>query len=167
MNQNKKYILVILGIGLVLLGLLKPDLSKLFNPIGPKTTITEILVEAPDSEETKNACAKVIASLQNGSNPKTDGIRLASLYSDISRVIELKENEEIIKTTKELAKVNSIAGSLLQLNLKDKYENLSESCNEVVKSVIGDEDVSLDEDLRHRAVQAFRNLAWACKEGSK
>jgi hypothetical protein len=105
--------------------------------------------------------------LKNGPNAKADAINLASLYSDISRLLELKDNDAIIKNTEEISKVNSIAGSLLRLNIKDKYENLSEHCDAVIKSVIGDENIPIDEEVRSKAVKAFRNLAWACKEGSK
>jgi hypothetical protein len=167
MNLNKKYIILTIGLGLVALGLLKPDLSKLINPIKQNQAVSEILVVYPDTDATKKACNKVVETIKNGPNPRTDGTNLASLYSDISRIIELKENETIIKNTEEISKVNSIAGALLQLNLKDKYGELSEQCDSVIKSVIGDENVPIDDETRVKAVKAFRNLAWACKEGSK
>lgn len=167
MNLNKKYIILTLGIALIALGLIKPDLSKFVSPIKQNQNIAEILVETPSSTETKLACEKVIESLRNGPNAKIDAINLASLYSDISRLLELRDNDAIIKNTNEISKVNSIAGSLLRLNIKDKYENLSEHCDAVIKSVIGDENIPIDEEVRSKAVKAFRNLAWACKEGSK
>ena len=60
MNLNKKYIILTLGIALIALGLIKPDLSKLVSPIKQNQNISEILVETPDSAETKLACEKVI-----------------------------------------------------------------------------------------------------------
>lgn len=167
MNQNKKYITIIIGLVLIGFGLLKPDLSKLLSPIQNRVSVVDIVVEAPNSKETKDACNLVISALKNGPNAKVDGLNLAALYSDIAKIIELKNSSEVIKSTDELSKVNRIAGALLQLNLKDKYDNLSESCDAVIKSVIGDDSVPLDDDLRNKAVIAFKNLAWACKEGSK
>lgn len=167
MNLSKKYIILAIGIALIALGLIKPDLSKLLNPIKQNQNISEILIEIPESDVTKDACEKVVKSLRNGSDSKIDGLNLAALYSDISKIIELKDNDSIIKNTQDISKVNSIAGSLLRLNIKDKYENLSENCDAVIKSVIGDESVPIDEEIRSKAVKAFRNLAWACKEGSK
>jgi len=167
MNQNKKYIAIIIGLVLIGFGLLKPDVSKLLSPIQNKAVVVDVVVEAPGAKETKDACELVISSLKNGPNPKVDGLNLAALYSDIAKIIELKNNDEVIKSTDELSKVNRIAGALLQLNLKDKYENLSENCDKVIKSVIGDDSVPLDDDLRNKASIAFKNLAWACKEGSK
>jgi hypothetical protein len=166
-NNQQKYIVLGLGLLLLVLGLTKPDFSKIFSPAKTNQYVTDVVVEKPTTQETIDACDAVIKILKSESNAKVDGMNLASLYSDISRLIELSDNDEVITSTKDLSKVNSIAGALLQLNIKGRYENLSDSCTNVIKSVIGDDDVALDKALRSKAVTAFRNLAWACKEGSK
>ncbi len=162
--MNKKLLLSI-AIGLVLLGIFRPNLSNIV-PIKNESVAT-ILVEEPTAEATVDACKKVIESLSSGPNPKKDGLDLASLYSDISRLIELDNKDEIIKTTEEIAGVNRVAGLLLKLDIKDKYKDLGVNCQEVIKSVIGQDNVPLDSELRKKAVSAFKNLAWACKEGAK
>lgn len=167
MNSYNKQKLVLLIIGglLVCLGLIRPNLS---NIVPVKTdTVTNILVEAPTNEATKDACNKVISSLSSGPNPKKDGMDLAALYSDIALLISLDAQDEVIKNTAELVQANKISGSLLHLNLKNKYDNLSSNCQEVIVSVIGDENLPLDKELRTKSVTAFRNLAWACKKGAE
>jgi hypothetical protein len=162
--MNKKLLLSI-AVGLVLLGLFKPNFSNII-PARNESTVT-ILVEEPTNEVTLEACKKVTQVLSSGPNPKKDALDLASLYSDVARLIELDGEDMVIKNTEEIASVNKIAGSLLKLNLKGKYDNLATSCEEVVKSVVGNDNVPLDNDLRKQAVVAFKNLAWACKKGAE
>lgn len=162
MNNSNK-ILLILGLGLVTLGWFRPSLDTVIYP----PTVTSIAVEAPTTKETKEACLKVISSLKKGPDPYNDGKMLASLFSDMARLIALDGKNEIIKTTEEIVQANKVAGILLQMNLKDKYDNLSEYCEDVVVSVMGEDSALLDDNLRQKAVSAFKNLAWACEESSK
>lgn len=165
--MNKNYIFLGIGIILILFGLIKPNISNIniFNP--PSQSVNEIIVEKPTAQETLDACKNVSEILSLGSNPKIDGINLASLFSDISRLVELDGSDEVIKNTEELSKVNSIAGAMLKLNIKGKYDGLSDACHNVIVSVIGDDNLPLDKELRLKTVTAFKNLAWACKEGAK
>ena len=66
-----------------------------------------------------------------------------------------------------IREVNSVAGKMLRLDIKDKYPNLAELAKDLVVTNIGDDDVILDEELRLKAVEAFRALSWAFWEGSK
>jgi hypothetical protein len=106
--------------------------------------------------------------LKSGSSDRReDGKRLASLFSDIATLIQLDGDDQVVSNTEEIKEANVIAGKLLKLNLKNKYPNLALECNNYVTKLIGDDNVALDPDLRSKAVQAFRGLAWACNEGSK
>ena len=56
---------------------------------------------------------------------------------------------------------------MLRLNIKDKYPNLAEAAESLIVSAIGDDDVSLSEELRSKSAEAFRALSWAFYQGSK
>jgi hypothetical protein len=53
-----------------------------------------------------------------------------------------------------------------RLDLKGKYPNLSEAANNMIIKYIGNENAALSDELRTKSANAFRALAWACKEGS-
>jgi hypothetical protein len=156
---------MILAAVLVAIGLIKPDLSFLNQP---SSSPTSVVVVAPLDPDLRTKCSKVISSLQSGDNSrKIDGTRLASLYMDLATLIELDNEDTIISNTEEITEANKLTGLMLKLNMKGKYPDLAESCDSVVKSVIGDDKINLDQVLRSKAVEAFRALAWACMEGSK
>jgi hypothetical protein len=154
-----KTILLIIAIVLLAIGLVKPNLSVV--PDIPSVPT----ISAPVDPELKQACSEVISILQNGKT--TDALRLSSLYMDIATLIELDGENEVIKTTEDIRQANSLSGLLLKLDIKGKYPNLAEAAKKVIVTGIGDDDVSLDAQLRKKAAESFRALAWACKEGSK
>jgi len=164
---NKKIVLII-GIGLIAIGLFKPDLSNIL-PTPNRVTETSVLqLEQPSDPAIQEACDQVIQILRSGpSSRKQDGTRLASLYCDLASLISLDGDEQSIKSTLEIREANKLAGKLCHLNLKDKYDGLSEAANGVLIAALGDDDAVLDASLRQRAVSVFRNLAWACVEGAK
>ena len=98
---------------------------------------------------------------------REDGKRLASLYSDMAVLIQLDGDDQVVSNTEEIKETNALAGKMLKLNLKDKYPNLALECSNYVMKMIGNDNITLDSELRTKAVQAFRSLAWACNEGSK
>jgi hypothetical protein len=156
----------LLGLGalLVVLALLKPDLGGFFNTTG---RINNQKIEQID-DESQAMVRSVVDILKSGSSDrKEDGQRLASLFADIAALIQLDGEDQIISNTEEIKEANVIAGKLLKLNLKNKYPNLALECSNYITKLIGDDNVALDTDLRNKAVQAFRGLAWACNEGSK
>jgi hypothetical protein len=155
---------LLLGIGavLVLLALIKPDIGGFITPHD-----NNIVVENIDSDS-KTLVQPIIDVLKSGpSDRRIDGKKLASLFSDIATLIQLDGEDQVITNTEEIRQANTIAGRMLKLNLKDKYPSLGIECSKYVKFIIGDDNVQLDSDLRNKAVQAFRSLAWACNEGSK
>ena len=155
---------LLLGIGavLVLLALIKPDVGGFITPYD-----NNVVVENIDNDS-KTLVQPIVDVLRSGpSDRKIDGKKLASLFSDIATLIQLDGEDQVITNTEEVKQANTIAGKMLKLNLKDKYPSLGIECSKYVKNIIGDDNIPLDNDLRNKAVQAFRSLAWACNEGSK
>jgi hypothetical protein len=163
--MNNKVLLVI-GAILLLIGLVRPNFNFPIN--NPKPVDAIVVVTPPENKDLKEKCKPIIDALQNGSSDrKQDGKRLSDLYSDLAVLIRLDGENEVVKTTEEIRQSNSLAGVMLQMNIKDKYDGLSEATQAVVVNEIGDEIVPLNEELRGKAVKAFMALSWACLEGSK
>lgn len=168
MSQNKA--LLIIGIILLLIGFFKPDVSS-FIPVGPTVVApsNNCVIDAPADQNIleKAIIVKDILLESNDSTRKTDATKLSSLYCDIATLIELDNEEMVIKDTATIKEANSLCGKMLRLNIKDKYPNLANASKEVVVAAVGEDDVLLDNDTRIKAVEAFRALSWAFYEGSK
>ena len=160
--MNNKTLLVILAVVLLFVGIFKPNLGVVVPNNGPAPVVN---VVEPTDPELKTACLEVAQILQKGRS--SDAIRLSSLYSDIGDLIALDGENEVIKNTEEIRQANKLSGLLLRLDIKGKYEGLAEAAEKVIVTGIGSDDVSLDKELRNKAVTSFKALAWACKEGSK
>ena len=166
MTQNK--VLLVVGALLVVFGLLKPDLTTLFN-VSSGTPNVSCVVDAPSDEGLLEKARAVIDIVKNSndSTAKRDCAKLSSLYCDMAILLELDGEDLVIGDTSSIKEANSLAGKMLRLNIKDKYEGLAEAAKDVVSYSIGEDDVILDKELRTKAVQAFRALSWAFYEGSK
>ncbi len=163
--MNKNTLLIIAGL-LIIIGLVKPDFSKLLNNNGTvinKPVIGEL--EEPSDENIKKECEDVAKILRNGLS--TDAGRLRDLYIDLAKLIELDGEDLVIKDTEAIRQANSLAGTMLKLDIKGKYPNLASEAKEVIVAVIGDDSVLLSPELRKQSASAFRYLAWACNEGTK
>lgn len=166
MMLNSKTLLFLAGI-LIVVGLLKPDLSSVW-PIKSPSNTTIVVVTPPQSVELRDKCKLVIDVLANGSSDRSkDGKRLSELYMDIATLIELDGADQVVKTTEDIRQANILSGLMLRLNIQGKYPGLGDAAHVVIASQIGDDIVPLDTELRAKAVEAFRALAWACNEGSK
>jgi len=155
MNKQKLNPLLLIGIGLIAFSLFSSKISILSlgtQSIDIPKPIDPVLLEL----------AAPVTSALNGAGD--DAEKLASLYNDIATLIEI--NDDIIKNTEEIREANKIAGKMSKLDLKGKYPNLGEAANNMIIKYIGDENAALSDDLRTKSVNAFRALAWACKEGS-
>ena len=163
--MNNKVLLVIAGL-LILIGVVRPDLSR-WN--GPVINNNEIVVITPPSDQAlKDACAAVTASLQSGGSSRiADGKRLANLYMDLATLVELDGEDLVVKNTDEVRSANSLCGVMLRMDIKGKYPKLASNSNAVIVAGIGDDNVPLDSKLRAKAVESFRALGWACLEGTK
>lgn len=166
--RNK--ILLVLGILLLIIGILKPDLSIFSNNNAkPNNSIECYVIDAPaDLDLLKEAqdVTKVLLDSSDASR-KADSLKLSSLYCDIATLIALDGEDQVIKDTAAIRLANSLSGKMLRLNIKDKYPNLAIESKELIVKAIGDDDVILDTVLRQKAVDAFRALSWAFYEGSK
>jgi hypothetical protein len=168
--MNNK-VLLVLGCGLVLIGLVKPNISNLFVDFNKPANIvlTNYITDAPtDQQLLENALAiKKIFNTSNSNTKKYDCLRLSSLYADLALLIELKNEDVVLKDTASVKEANSLAGKMLKLDIRNKYLGLSGKCEDLVKSAIGSDEALLDDELRAKTVEAFRALSWACYKGSE
>jgi hypothetical protein len=165
LKMSNKFLLFVAAV-FIFIGVVKPNFNLPINNPQPIDNI--VVVVPPENDELKQQCQAVIDALKEGDgNRNQDGKRLSELYSDLATLIRLDKDKEVVKTTEEIRQANSLAGSMLQMNLQGKYPNLADAAQAVIVKQIGDDIVPLDEDLRGKAVQAFMGLSWACNEGSK
>lgn len=167
--MNSKNLTLLIAVGLILLGLFKPDFSNVINkPKPPVVIVDELAVEKPSDEGLLAKCDAVISALKNGPSDRViDGKKLAYLYMDMAKLIELDGTDVVIKNTEEIRQANSLSGMMLKLDLQGKYPELKKAAQDLVVTAVGDDHVDLDADLRANAVTGFKALAWACNEGSK
>lgn len=166
--MSKEKILLILASVLILVGLFKPDFSEWSSVIGKPSAVATVKVDAPENEELLSLAKQVTECFKNGSNDrKTEALRLANLYYDIATLVSLDKEDVVIENTEAIRQANILAGSMLKLNIRDKYEGLSEAAENLVTSAIGTENVKLTDELREKSVGVFLALSWACLEGSK
>lgn len=165
--MNTKTLLLGLAGLLIAVGLFKPDLGSLVNR--PKPAVVEVEeLSAPVREELKAKADEVVKVLKEGDpDRKTDGKRLASLYVDLATLVALDGDDEVIKNTEEIRQSNRLAGTMLKLDMKNKYPKLAEACKAVIVEAIGDDSVALNKELRVQAAEGFKALAWACQQGAK
>lgn len=164
--ENKFFLLI--AICLIFYGLARPNLADFLYKSKPNTTNIDRDISAPKDPKIKEVCEEVINVLKSGpSSRKNDGIKLSSLYTDLANLVSLDGDDQVIKSTLEIREANKLSGIMLQLDLNGKYSGLSSAANNVIVSSLGSDDVVLDQQLRTKAVEAFRALAWACYQGSK
>jgi hypothetical protein len=159
--MNKNIVLAVAGL-LILFGLI-PQLSNLISPTGP-ASIDSINVSAPLDPELK-AKAQVVVDILADHN--ADAYRLARLYYDMSTLVSLDGEDEVVKSTEDIRQANRLAGLMLKLDMKGKHDGLADAAQDVVVTAIGDDHVPLNKDLRNKAVEGFKALSWACAEASK
>lgn len=166
--NNKKLLLCLAGL-LIVIGVTKPDFKAWNGGGGSVVNVDEIVIVTPPADDKlKEVCGPVIQSLKDGDSSRTkDGKRLANLYMDIARLIELDGEDLVVKNTDEIRYANSLSGVMLRMDIKGKYPKLPESAKAVIVAGIGDDNVPLDASLRAKAAESFRALAWACLEGTK
>ena len=164
--KSTKNLLLVLAVILILLGLFKPDLSFLTPTINPNNVDVVELV-APTDETVKKEADDVVLLLKNAKADKLDLFRLRDLCLDLGRLVELDEENEVIKSTEEIRQANSLSGAMLRLDVKGKYANLPKESPDVIVASIGDDHINLSKELRPKAVAGFNALAWAYNEASK
>lgn len=164
--MNKNFLWILAAV-LILIGITKPNFNLLINK--PVVVDNIVIITPPENSDLRAKCKLIIDILKNSSlKEKTqDAQRLSDLYMDLATLIELDGENEVVKTTEEIRQANSLSGLMLRMNIKNKYPGLSDASQVIIGSQIGDDIVPLDAELRKKAVEAFRALAWAVYEGSK
>lgn len=163
--MNKK-LLILAGL-LLAIGLFKPSFINNLFVKTPVAVVNETEFVAPTSEILKTKSNDVIRALSANRDRIIDGKKLAKLYNDISTLISLDGEDQVITNTEEIRQANRLSGAMLKLNIKGKYPDLPEAAKSLIVETIGDDQVLLNNDLRAKAAEAFKVLAWACNEGSK
>lgn len=166
--MTTKKLLLLIGVLLVLVGFLKPDLSSIL-PNGGPVTVDVMELSEPTDPNVKKEAEEIVTLLQK-LNAKSDAAKfrkLRDLYLDLSRLVELDNEDETIKTTDEIREANSISGVMLRLDMKNKYADLKKELNDTMVAAIGDDSLNVSQELRSKAVDAFKGLAWAINEGIK
>lgn len=163
--KNQKIILLLIGAVLMIVGLIRPNISNILKPKPDNDPV--VVVAEPTDENLRKACDAVISIFQTTDASSIDANRLAQLYMDMATLIELDGDDTVIKTTEEIKQANSLSGLMLHLDIKGKYPGLSDAAKAVIVAGIGDDAVNIDSTTRTKAAESFRALAWACKEGSK
>lgn len=160
MNYNKNLILLAIAACLICVGVFRPSISSFVNNQPTATVIVP-------SDDLKIKCEKIIEVVKSSdsSNKTEDMRRLIDLYSDLAKLIAIDGGDPVIKNTEEIREANRLSGKMLDLNIKDKYDNLGEELNGVVKSALGDDNVALSPELRQKSVDVFNALAWALSQG--
>lgn len=166
--MTTKKLLLLIGVLLVLVGFLKPDLSSIL-PNGSPATVDVMELSEPTDPNVKKEAEEIITLLQklNAKSDATKFRKLRDLYLDLSRLVELDNEDETIKTTDEIREANSISGVMLRLDMKNKYADLKKELNDTMVAAIGDDSLNVSQELRSKAVDAFKGLAWAINEGIK
>lgn len=159
--MNNKLLWIIAGI-LLFVGIAKPNLN--FDTKTPIVVVNNLVEPTGSLRDKADA---VIKALSVNSDRKTDGKRLASLYNDMATLISLDGDDQVVKNTEEIRQTNRLVGAMLKLNIKGKYSDLPDAAKALIVEAIGDDEVLLNNDLRAKAVDGFKALAWACNEGSK
>lgn len=163
--MNNKVLLIIGGL-LLFFGLVRPDLNF---PINKPDNANIVVITPPESSELRDSCKLVrdIFKASTSQDKKQDARRLSDLCMDLATLVELDGDEEVVKTTEEIRQANALSGAMLRMNIKGKYPGLSDGAQLVISSQIGDDIAPLNSELRKKAADAFRALAWACNEESK
>lgn len=158
-------ILLSIGVALVVLGLLRPNINSLL-PNNTPSSVDVLEISAPKDETLLKEANDIVNIIKNNM-PKSDCKKLRDLYLDIKQLIKLDGDDQVIKNTEEIRQANSIAGAMLRLDMKGKYPELAKECKEVVVAAIGDDQIILSPELRLKSMDSFDALAWAFNEGSK
>ena len=157
--MNNKSVVLILGIVLLAIGVLKPDLSNIGFPNKP-VPVDVLELTAPSDEDLKKEADDVVSLLkQAGPQARGDARRLRDLILDIRKLVELDGENEVIKNTEEIRQANSLAGVMLRMDIKGKYADLAKECKEVIVAAIGDDQIVLTPALRAKALDGFNGLS--------
>lgn len=162
--MNNKAVLIIAGL-LILVGLTNLDLTSIISPNKP--AVVDVLELTPPKDEVLLKEATDVLNIVKDQLTTEEARKLRDLYLDMKQLVKLDGEDEVIKNTEEIRQANSIAGSMLRLDIKGKYPELAKECKEVMVAAVGDDQIVLSPELRSKGMDGFDALAWAMNEGSK
>ena len=102
-----------------------------------------------------------IATILKGS--PNDAKRLAAYYRQFATVVE--QDNGVIQTIEQLRRGHIAAGKLAFPDLQGKYPGLADAIDSVFENQLGLDNVTLTPELRGKAVEVLRAIAWGCENG--
>jgi len=163
----KNNAILIIGVAILLFGLFGNDINLPNLNIYNNTSV-EYITEKPDNKELLDQANDIVDIIKSNysDSSKEECLKLAALYYDLSILISLDKEDEVITDTASIQEANSLAGKMLKLDIKGKYPGLAEAAKNLVIIAIGEEDVSLNDESRSAAKDAFESLSWAFYQGA-
>lgn len=165
--MKNNHLILIVGFILILIGLTKFDISNLNILPNKPPAVDNLELSIPTNENILKEAKDVLDVVRKNNMPKQEARKLRDLYLDIGQLVKLDGEDEVIKNTEEIRQANSIAGSMLKLDIKNKYPNLAKEAKEVIVAAIGDDNIVLSPELRAKGIDGFNALAWVYNEVSK
>ena len=131
----------------------KPAPTPEPEPVPTPVVPTPVVVDGP-SDEMK----QLVAAIEPISEPE-----LAELYNDFADVIA--RDTEVIKTTGHIRECHTRSGRLMfqETGIQERTPGLGEKVDAAIGAAIGMKNVPLTPELRARAVEVMKALAWACE----
>jgi hypothetical protein len=155
--MNKKFRLL-LGLAICVIGLVGEPVFNSIRNVKPTPTPVEVKVDEPPIE--MKTLVDPVVKLDISSE---DADMLSCFYTEMADVIS--KDTEFLQTTEQFRKFNITAGKLyFDTKLKNKYETLGESIDQIIMQSIGKESVSLDSTKRAKLVNVLKALAWSVKQ---
>lgn len=155
--MNKKFRLL-LGLAICAIGLVGEPIFNAMKNVTPTPAPVKVEVYEPPIEMKTlvDPIVKIDISAE-------DANLLDCFYSEMADVIS--KDTEFLQTTEQFRKFNISAGKLyFDTKLKNKYETLGESIDQIIMLAIGKESVSLDSTKREKLVNVLKALAWSVKQ---
>ena len=86
-------VLLVFGVVLIVFGLSQYSSVDIPSPDNPVNVVETLEIDPPSDENLKQLAESVAKSLKDGDEDRSkDGLRLASLYNDMSILIALDDN---------------------------------------------------------------------------
>lgn len=157
-TKSNSWILYV-GLGLLALGLLKPDFIKNLH-IGNPSAVES--VEAEDIAEPSAKMKKLVRSLKGVVSDSTDASEIGQFYADFGIVLASLEDEQV-PSKAAFDKTYENAGLIMftRLGLHDKYEDLAEKIDAILATSLGLENTGFEKD---KAIEVLNAISWGIKQ---
>lgn len=154
--MNKK-VRLLLGLAICVIGLVGEPVFNAIRNIKPSNPDVVVVNEPPIELKTLvDPVVKIDIKAE-------DADLLSCFYSEMADVIS--KDKEFLQNTEQFRTFNITAGKLyFDTKLKNKYDTLGESIDQIIIQAIGKENVSLDSTKREKLVNVLNALAWSVKQ---